>query len=332
MKQLVQQWYSPRASLWLVPFSWLFLLLTTLRWLAYRTGLLKSEKLPVPVVVVGNISVGGTGKTPLVTWLIKLLQQRGYHPGIITRGYGGQARQWPQWVTAESDPVLVGDEPVLLAQRCGCPVVAAPDRVLAARMLLEQSGCNILISDDGLQHYRLQRDVEIVVIDGARRFGNGHCRPAGPLREPVSRLKRVDYCVVNGRAGGGAGADEVEMTLLPEKLVSLLSGNSETALANFHGQQVHAVAGIGNPSRFFELLRQHGLTVIEHAYPDHYPFKADDLNFADELPILMTEKDAVKCRHFATARIWYLPVQAQLDGLFAESFMQQIKELTGEGA
>ena len=328
MKRLVQHWYSPRAPLWLLPFSWLFLLLVTLRRLAYRIGLLKSEKLPVPVVVVGNISVGGTGKTPLAAWLIKMLQQRGYRPGIITRGYGGQAQQWPQWVTAESDPVLVGDEPVLLAQRCGCPVVAAPDRILAARMLLGQGNCNILISDDGLQHYRLQRDVEIVVIDGVRRFGNGHCLPAGPLREPVSRLKRVDYRVVNGRAGDG----EIEMTLLPERLVSLFDGNSETALADLHGQQVHAVAGIGNPARFFELLRQNGLTVIEHAYPDHYPFKADDINFADELPILMTEKDAVKCRHFATARIWYLPVQAQLDGSFADRLMQQIKELTGEGA
>ncbi len=328
MKPLVQQWYSARAPLWLLPLSWLFFVLVKLRRLAYKTGLLRSYRLPAPVIVVGNISVGGTGKTPLVAWLVKALQQAGYRPGIISRGYGGQAQQWPQQVHPDSDPLQVGDEPVLLAQRCGCPIVAAPDRVLAARELLEKFNCNILISDDGLQHYRLQRDIEIVVVDGARRFGNGHCLPAGPLREPVSRLQQVDFVVANGAAMSG----EVAMQLVPGALVALLAGNKTVSLCELHGQQVHAVAGIGNPARFFELLKQHGLSVIEHPFPDHHHFVVDDLCFADELPVLMTEKDAVKCRRYADARMWYLPVEAQLDDSFAHAFMQQIKRLTGEGA
>ncbi len=328
MKPLVQQWYSARAPLWLLPLSWLFLVLVKVRRLAYKTGLLRSFRLPVPVIIVGNISVGGTGKTPLVAWLVKALQQAGYRPGIISRGYGGQAQQWPQQVLPDSDPLLVGDEPLLLAQRCGCPVVAAPDRVLAARQLLELSNCNILISDDGLQHYRLQRDIEIVVVDGARRFGNGHCLPAGPLREPVSRLKQVDFVVANGVAMSG----EVAMQLVPGALVALLDSDETASLAELHGQQVHAVAGIGNPARFFELLKQHGLSVIEHPFPDHHHFVVDDLFFADKLPVLMTEKDAVKCRRYADARMWYLPVEAQLDDSFAHAFMRQIERLTGEGA
>lgn len=328
MKQLVQQWYSARAPLWLRPLSWLFALLVMLRRLAYKARLLRSYRLPVPVVVVGNISVGGTGKTPLVTWLVKTLQQAGYRPGVITRGYGGQAQHWPQQVRPDSDPVMVGDEPVLLAQRCGCPIVAAPDRVLAARQLLEYSNCNILISDDGLQHYRLQRDIEIVVVDGVRRFGNGHCLPAGPLREPVSRLKQVDFVVANGAAMGG----EVAMQLLPGAVRSLSDDNRVVPLPEFCGQQLHAVAGIGNPTRFFELLKRNGLTVIEHPFPDHHTFVAADLAFADELPVLMTEKDAVKCRRYADDRMWYLPVEAQLDESFSHSIMQQIKRLTGKGA
>ncbi len=327
MKRLVQQWYSPRASVWLLPLSWLFSLLVMLRRLAYKAGMLRSYRVAAAVIVVGNISVGGTGKTPLVTALVKTLQQAGYRPGIITRGYGGQAQQWPQQVHSDSDPVLVGDEPVLLAQRCDCPIVAAPDRVLAARELLEHSNCNILISDDGLQHYRLQRDIEIVVVDGVRRFGNGHCLPAGPLREPVSRLKQVDFVVANGLAAEG----EVVMQLLPGMLRSLLHGAKTASLSDLHGEQVHAVAGIGNPSRFFDLLKQHGLIVIEHPFPDHYGFVATDLAFGDELPVLMTEKDAVKCRQFADDGMWYLPVEAQLDDSFFHAFLQQVISLTGKG-
>lgn len=324
MKKLVEQWYSPQAPLWLLPLSWVFSLLVLLRRLAYGAGVLRSQRLPVPVIVVGNISVGGTGKTPLVVWLVKLLQQAGYRPGIITRGYGGQAQQWPQQVAPGSDPLLVGDEPVLLAQRCGCPIVAAPDRVAAARQLLEHSGCDILIGDDGLQHYRLRRDIEIVVVDGVRRFGNGHLLPAGPLREPLSRLRRVDYVVVNGVAASG----ELAMELLPGMLSSLSDSDRTASLADFHGQQLHAVAGIGNPSRFFDLLRREGIPVIEHPFPDHHRFVAEDLAFADGLPLLMTEKDAVKCRRFADARMWYLPVEARLDHSFAARLLRQLNGLT----
>ena len=327
MKRLVQQWYSPQASLWLLPLSWLFSLLVVLRRLAYRARLLRSHRLPVPVIVVGNITVGGTGKTPLVAWLVRVLQQEGYRPGIITRGYGGLAQQWPQHVRPDSDPVAVGDEPVLLAQRCQCPIAAAPDRVLAARQLLQHSDCNILISDDGLQHYRLRRDVEIVVVDGARRFGNGHCLPAGPLREPLSRLKQVDYVVANGVAAHG----EFAMELLPGALRALSDPDKAISLSDLHGQQIHAVAGIGNPARFFELLKSGGLSVIEHPFPDHHSFVAADLAFADGLPLLMTEKDAVKCRRYADERMWYLPVEAQLDDSFAAQLLQQVKRLTDKG-
>lgn len=325
--KLIQQWYSPRAPLGLLPLSWLFSLLVRLRRRAYRSDILHSVHLSIPVIVVGNITVGGTGKTPLVAWLVKRLQQAGYRPGIITRGYGGQAQQWPQRVSPETDPLMVGDEPVLLAQRCGCPIVAAPDRVAAARALLEDSNCDILISDDGLQHYRLQRDIEIVVVDGARRFGNGQLLPAGPLREPLSRLQQADYVVANGVSQGG----EVAMQLVPGMLVALSDNTTTAPLSEFQGRQVHAVAGIGNPSRFFELLKGAGLSVIEHPFPDHHGFTAEDLNFADGLPLLMTEKDAVKCRPYADGRMWYLPVEAQLDESFARSLMQRVESLTGKG-
>lgn len=326
MKRLVEQWYSPRAPLWLQPLSWLFFLVVLVRRFAYRNGILRSERLPVPVIVVGNITVGGTGKTPLVIWLVRLLQQAGYHPGIVTRGYGGQAQQWPQQVTSGSDPLMVGDEPVLLAHHCRCPIAAAPDRLAAARQLL-QSGCDLVISDDGLQHYRLGRDIEIVVVDGVRRFGNGQLLPAGPLREPLSRLHQVQYVVANGVAADG----EIRMSLAPGTVRALSDDLTTRALGDFRGMQVHAVAGIGNPGRFFELLRQAGLSVTEHPFPDHHRFVAEDLAFDDDLPILMTEKDAVKCRSYANGRSWYLPVEAQLDESFGHSLLQHVKRLTGKG-
>ena len=203
MTWLEKRWYSTSTPLLLLPFEWLFRLLVLLRRLAFRLGLKPSYALPVPVIVVGNISVGGTGKTPLVVWLVSLLRKAGYHPGIVSRGYGGKAERWPQQVRPDSDPQTVGDEPVMLAQRCACPIVAAPDRVAAAKLLLKHTKCDLIITDDGLQHYRLKRDIEIVVVDGERRFGNGHCLPAGPLREPQSRLAEVDFVIANGLAGRG---------------------------------------------------------------------------------------------------------------------------------
>ena len=324
MKRLEDYWYSSRAPFWLLPLSWLFQAVVAVRRWAYRIGVFRSYDVTVPVIVVGNISVGGTGKTPLVSWLVKLLLKAGYHPGIVSRGYGGQAERWPQQVRADSDPNMVGDEPVMLAQRCGCPVVAAPDRVTAARELLKHESCDVIITDDGLQHYRLRRDIELAVVDGERRFGNGHCLPAGPLREPKSRLDEVDFVISNGVAN----RREFAMTLEVEGLRAVVDDSLKQSFDNFVGQQVHALAGIGNPQRFFQLLRQRGLDVIEHPFPDHHRFQPEDLSFNDGLPILMTEKDAVKCRRFATPQMWYVPVQAHLPEALALRLLQMLKQLT----
>ena len=307
---LESHWYRKTPlTLLLLPLSWLFCAVALVRRWVYRAGLLKVERLPVPVVVVGNISVGGTGKTPMVAWLVALLRREGFRPGIVSRGYGGKARHWPQQVRPDSDPQMVGDEAVLLARRCRCPMAVGPDRPAAARALLEYSDCDIIISDDGMQHYRLGRDVEIAVVDGVRRFGNGHCLPAGPLREPLRRLRTVDMVVANGTAG----PREYAMKLQPASLCNLQQPERTRPVQKLAGQQVHAVAGIGNPRRFFELLGSYGLDVIEHPFPDHHPFCAEDIRFGDGLPVLMTEKDAVKCQTFAAENDWYLPVDAQLD-------------------
>ncbi len=260
------------------------------------------------MIIVGNITVGGSGKTPLVIRLVELLREAGYQPGIVSRGYQGGSRYWPRRVTADSDPREVGDEPVLLARRCRCPVVVDPDRVSAAQTLLRSSDCDVILADDGLQHYRLARDLEIAVID-TRRLGNRACLPAGPLREPPGRLRSVDFVVGNGLAQEG----EVLMVLAGERVVNLRDEGVSCTLKMLQGSLVHAVAGIGNPTRFFNHLRQQGIRVLEHAFPDHYDYTIEDLDFSDELPVLMTEKDAVKCRDWVDDRCWYVPVQAQLD-------------------
>lgn len=324
MKRLEDHWYSSRAPFWLLPLSWLFRALVAVRRWAYRTGVLSSYDVAAPVIVVGNISVGGTGKTPLVSWLVALLRKAGYRPGVVSRGYGGRAERWPQQVRVDSDPNMVGDEPVMLAQRCGCPVVAAPDRVTAAKQLLKHEGCDVIITDDGLQHYRLRRDIELAVIDGERRFGNGHCLPAGPLREPKSRLDEVDFVISNGVAN----RREFAMTLNADGVHSLTEDGVKKSFDDLVGQQVHALAGIGNPKRFFHLLRSRGLDVIEHPFADHHRFQAEDLNFGDDIPILMTEKDAVKCRRFAMPQMWYVPVHAHLPEALALRLLQMLKQLT----
>jgi tetraacyldisaccharide 4'-kinase len=296
-----------------------------LRRALYAAGLLRHVRLPLAVIVVGNITVGGTGKTPLVIWLARWLRQSGYRPGIVTRGYGGRAREWPQAVHAASDPASVGDEPVLLARHTGCPVVADPDRVRAARTAMA-GGCDVIISDDGLQHYRLARDVEIAVLDGDRRFGNGRCLPAGPLREPVGRLAAVDACVTNGTAQAG----ELAMQLV-ETRFRALDSDREWPVTEFRGRRAHAVAGIGNPQRFFDHLRRLGVEVIEHPFPDHCYFTAADVDFPDELPVLMTEKDAVKCASFAGARMAYLAVEARPDPRLGELVLGKLKERSRGG-
>lgn len=317
--QVERHWYRVSAlSLLLAPLSWLYCAIVAVRRWAYGAGLLPVTKLDLPVVVVGNITVGGTGKTPLVIWVVELLRGAGWTPAIVSRGYGGDTRQPGQLVFADSDPAQVGDEPVLLAQRCGCPVCVDSDRVRAARTLATQHACDIIVSDDGLQHLALGRDVEIVVIDSARRFGNGRCLPAGPLREPVRRLEDVDFIVANG----SPARLEFGMRLQGDRAVSLRQKDDSRALTEFASGPVHAVAGIGNPKRFFTHLRRFGLQLIEHEYPDHHRFSPEDLEFGDTLPILMTEKDAVKCAAFAQSRCWHVPVNAVLDPNFGTRLLE----------
>lgn len=315
-------WYgnSP-LSLLLAPLGWLYCVAAVVRRGAYRIGLLRTGRVPAPVIVVGNISVGGTGKTPLVIWIARLLSARGLRPGIVSRGYLGRADKWPQQVRPDSDPIMVGDEPVLLAAATDCPVAADPDRLRAAASLLEHFACDVIISDDGLQHLALGRDVEIAVVDGTRRHGNGRCLPAGPLREPVSRLASVDLVVANGGGMAGEFAGEYAMELRTGEAWNLGPEERTRSLADFAPGPVHAVCGIGSPDRFFATLERAGLTLIRHGFPDHHPFAPADIAFDDDYPVLMTEKDAVKCGRFADAGHWCVSVEAVLPEAFASRLM-----------
>jgi tetraacyldisaccharide 4'-kinase len=317
-QQLTKLWYRNDAGPSLLqPISWLYAGTTRLRRNAYAWGLLARHHVGKPVVVVGNVTVGGTGKTPLVIWLARKLTARGLKVGIVSRGYGAAAGDVPRVVSTESKWQDVGDEPLLLYRGTGCATVIGHDRVAAARRLVEQ-GVDVIVADDGLQHLRLGRDCEIVVIDGARGFGNGRLLPAGPLREPASRVAGADVVVINGTAehsslrsvGVPIEARALHMTLLPGEVVRLDGNEPPRPLESFRGGPVHAVAGIGNPARFFRDLSSRGLEVIEHAFADHYPFAARDLSFGDGRPVLMTEKDAVKCISFAQRSWWSVPTAA----------------------
>ncbi|OGI40084.1 MAG: tetraacyldisaccharide 4'-kinase [Candidatus Muproteobacteria bacterium RBG_16_62_13] len=322
LNRLADSWYRPGTVTWLLlPFSGLYCLLVGIRRQLYRVSILRRQHVPAPVIVVGNITVGGSGKTPLVIWLALHLRSLGYRPGVVTRGYGGRSKSWPRLVTTDTGPADVGDEPVLIARHAGCPVMADPDRVRAARALLAQHQCDLILSDDGLQHYRLARDIEIAVIDGERRFGNGFCLPAGPLREPISRLKRADLTVTLGAARPG----EYRMDLT-ETGYRAVEGGALKPLDAFRGQSVHAVAGIGNPGRFFAHLRKLGVQPIEHPLPDHHEYREADLRFGDNLPVIMTEKDAVKCSSFS-GPLWYLAVESKPDVDFASALSARLKEV-----
>lgn len=318
---LERVWYGQaRGGAWLVPLSWLFGALVRLRWLAYRRGWFASGHPGRPVVVIGNLTVGGSGKTPLTVWLATSLAARGVRVGIASRGYGGRA-PGPVRVTADSDPAEVGDEPVLLARRSGARVVVARDRLAAARLLAPD--VDLILADDGLQHYALRRDLEILVVDGERREGNGRLLPAGPLREPRARAGRVGLVVVNG---GPAAAGELGMRVEAGDVVEL-DGGRRVPLAAYRGREVHAVAGIGHPGRFYATLRAAGVRPIEHALPDHARLTAADVEFGDALPVLMTEKDAVKCRHFPPARLAFLEVSARFAAADAERLLDRVATL-----
>lgn len=327
---LTRLWYgnAPLAA-FLEPLACLYGAVVRLRRRAYAARLLRQYRVGIPVVVVGNLVVGGTGKTPLVAWLALELKARGYGVGIISRGYG-RAGSAVRLVEANATWQDVGDEPLLLAERTGCITAVGADRVAAGRLLRAQ-GVDLIVSDDGLQHLRLARDCRIVVVDAERGFGNGRLLPAGPLREPIAQLAEADAVVVNGASPAAMlfelcqsfAAPVVQMQLVPGA-AQALSGTGERALASFSGSRVHGVAGIGNPARFFRELRRFGLEVIEHAFSDHHPLVASDLDFGDDLPVLMTEKDAVKCRGFADARLWSVPVTAQLDDAHTSELLAQV--------
>ncbi len=256
-------------------------------------------------------------------WLCQYFRDKGLKPGVISRGYGGIVMNKPQQVRPDSSPKLVGDEAVLLARNTLSPVAVAKKRRLAAEELVKHYRCNIIICDDGLQHYAMQRDIEIAVIDGARRFGNGHCLPAGPLREPISRLESVDMIV----SKFNYGRHEYKMDYEYADLIALATPDKTMSVEKLSGQKVHAVAGIGNPESFFSYLRNHNIQIIKHVFPDHYAFKKEDILFHDGLPVVMTEKDAVKCFSYANQSHWYLPIRAKLPEAFCIRLDNLMKEV-----
>ena len=287
------------------------------RWL-YRRGVLRVHRVGAPVIVVGNITVGGTGKTPFAIALVRRLRAAGLNPGVASRGYGRADEGTARWVGPADDAALVGDEPLLIARQAGAKVRVDRDRVAAARALVD-AGCDVIVCDDGLQHYRLGRDIEVEVVDGRRRYGNGQLLPAGPLREPPARALACDFRVVNlagGETGAAAHPAEPGFGEWPMRLragdAQPLAGGRPRALASFAGQRVHAVAGIGHPQRFFTMLREAGIAVVPHAFSDHHAYEEEDFRFGSDLPVLMTEKDAVKCAAFASERCYAVPVEAEL--------------------
>lgn len=328
MKWLINSWYQPHPVRWLLwPLSALYGAVIYLRRLLYRMNIFKQHRLAIPVVIVGNITVGGTGKTPFVIWLVKQLQQAGFRPGVISRGYGGKAEHYPQLVTPQSDPAIVGDEPVIISRHTQCPMAVAPNRVAAAQSLIKRFDCDIIVADDGLQHYALGRDIEIVIVDGDRLFGNQYQLPAGPLREPLSRLQDIDFIVHNG----GKPSTEFTMNLSQGHVINLSDPSIMLELSDFNEQTVHAVAGIGNPERFFNQLSADGLQIHPHPFSDHHPFQKTDLEFNDDMPILMTEKDAVKCQPFAEKNMWYIPINATISGRLNEQLLDKLAGITPHG-
>ena len=350
MNWLQHHWYRiTPLHLILFPVSLVFRALVALRRELYLSSFLASHQLLLPVVVVGNISVGGTGKTPLTLALSQQFIQRGWHPLIISRGYGRKGKS-PQPVHSSSTAAQVGDEPLLMAQRDICPVWVGADRVATAQAALQANPqCDVVLCDDGLQHYRLQRDVEIAVVDSELGYGNGLLLPAGPLREPESRLQTVDAIVVNVQArsplpnplpvgeganeslcefqfdGGNVGEGQYGMRLTGEVFYNLLNPGQTASSADFQKPGIHAVAGIGHPQRYFQSLETMGIPFTAHAFPDHHPYVATDLSFNDCNAILMTEKDAVKCAAFADAGYWVLRVDAQIDPALIDQIIRKIE-------
>nr|WP_297459210.1 tetraacyldisaccharide 4'-kinase [uncultured Halomonas sp.] len=312
------------------PLEWLYRAVVKARRAAYSSGRKPVWRAPVPVIVVGNITLGGTGKSPLVAWLGRWLSEQGWRPGIVSRGYGGKAPRYPLGVGVDSPVTQSGDEPLMLAQQTGLPVVVDPDRPRGVRQLIA-AGCDIVISDDGLQHYALGRDIELLVIDGERGFGNARCLPAGPLREPLSRLDDVDAVIVNGQPRHSLAVPGARMQLMqlqPVRWRRLTDGFCHPAHELPFTGHVHALAGIGHPQRFFATLAALGVAFEAHPLSDHHRFSAADLDFGDDRPVVMTAKDAVKCRPFADDRCWSLDVEACPEPAFADWLRDRLDALT----
>lgn len=324
--RLVAAWYHGHPALTLLrPLEWLYRRVVLGKRRAFLAGEGDIYRAPVPVLVVGNVTVGGTGKTPMILWLIEHCRARGLRVGVVSRGYGATPPQLPWRVSADDPASHAGDEPLLVVQRSGVPLVIDPQRARAVQALLEQEKLDLILCDDGLQHYRLARDIELVLVDAARGLGNGRCLPAGPLREPAERLAEVDAVLRNGSTVDGE--EGYALQLRPTALVNLRSGE-RVGLDHFPpGQQVHAVAGIGNPRRFFASLEALNWRPIAHPFADHARYSPEALRFTPALPLLMTEKDAVKCRAFAAADWWYLAVDAAPSPAFVAWFDQRLDRL-----
>ncbi len=320
---LVKAWYQGHwALVFFKPLSLLYRAITSVRRWAYQKGYLASQRFNLPVIVVGNITVGGTGKTPLTLAIVEFLKQQGYRPAIVSRGYGGQT-EYPAQVTINSTAQQVGDEPLLMFLQSQVPVVVAPKRAQAVAYVQAKQLADVVICDDGLQHYALARDIEIAVMDGARGLGNGKLLPEGALREAPSRLNSVDFIVVNGQ--GYTHPQAFKMSLKPSEWQMV--GDFANKEPPKPTQTIHAVAGIGNPERFFTLLEVQGFTVIKHAFADHHQFTSQDLDFGDELVIVMTAKDAVKCQSFANDKMWQVPVVAQLSDEFYKQLIDKLHNI-----
>ena len=324
--RLLHAWYAGHPLLKLLsPLECLYRCVVERKRARFVAGEGDIYRAPVPLIVVGNITVGGTGKTPLILWLIEHCQRHGLKVGVVSRGYGAKPPHLPWRVQAEHSAAVAGDEPLLIVQRTGVPLMIDPDRSRAVKALLDSEPLDLILSDDGLQHYRLARDLELVLIDNARGLGNGRCLPAGPLREPAERLSSVDGVLYNGAANDPPGGFAFQ--LKPTALINLVSGERQ-ALDYFAPEQaLHAVAGIGNPQRFFTTLEALHWRPIAHAFADHAPYSAEVLNFKPSLPLVMTEKDAVKCRDFASPDWWYLAVDAVPSHAFVLWFDQQLSRL-----
>ena len=330
-ERLTRAWYQGQPLLLaLSPLEWLYRAVVVARRRRFLQGKGDIYRAPVPVIVVGNLTLGGTGKTPLTLWLVQHCQQRGIRVGVVSRGYGAKPAAFPHWVRADEPAAQAGDEPLLMVQRSGVPLVIDPQRSRAVQTLLAGQSVDLVLCDDGLQHYRLARDLELVLVDASRGLGNGHCLPVGPLREPARRLAEVDAVLCNG-----ASEDSLRgygLVLQPAALVNLATGERQPLDYFPASSRLHGVAGIGNPQRFFDSLEALGWQPIPHAFADHSEYSAGQLDFGTDLPLLMTEKDAVKCRAFARPNWWYLEVSALPSAAFVDWFDRQLATLLPSAA